>query len=86
MIRQTLTDLEKSTNTEEARFTELRHTIGTTQSDGIYPSVVGLERSVFYVLFKVVMPVLFAAILVFVDVVWVAFWVEVLLILGYFGV
>jgi len=74
MIRAALTELEKSTDREEGRFGELRQTIGSIQSEDIYPSVVGFERSVLYILLKVIMPVSFAAILVFVDTVWVAFW------------
>jgi len=72
MIRAALTNLDKSTDREEARFGELRQTIGSTQNEDIYPSVVGFERSVLYVLLKLIMPVLFAAILVFVDTVWIA--------------
>jgi hypothetical protein len=74
MIRIALTKLEKSTDREEGRFGELRQTIGSKQSEDIYPSVVGLERSVLYILLKLIMPVLLAAILVFVDTVWIAVW------------
>ena len=44
----------------------------------------GLERSVLYVLLKLIMPVLFAAILVFVDTVWIAVCSLLILLLGYF--
>ena len=44
----------------------------------------GLERSVLYVLLKLIMPVLFAAILVFVDTVWIAVCSLLVLLLGYF--
>ena len=44
----------------------------------------GLERSVLYVLLKLIMPVLFAAILVFVDTVWIAVCSLLTLLPGYF--
>ena len=44
----------------------------------------GLERSVLYVLLKLIIPVLFAAILVFVDTVWIAISSLPLLFLTYF--
>jgi hypothetical protein len=46
----------------------------------------GLERSVLYVLLKLIMPVLFAAILVFVDTVLIAVCSLLLLLLAYFVV
>jgi len=71
-------------NKEENRFGEVREAIGSIQSEGIYPSVVGLERSILYILLKLIMPVLFAAILVFVDTVWIAVCSLLLLFLAYF--
>jgi hypothetical protein len=72
-IRTALSNLEKFQNKEENRSKELQQTIGITQSQDIYPSIVGFKRSVLHILLKLVMPVSFAAILVFVDTVWVAF-------------
>ena len=84
MIRIALTELEKSTDKEEGRFGELKQTIGSTQSEDIYPSIVGFKRSVLYVLLKLIMPVLFAAILVFVDTVWIAVWSLLIFHFAYF--
>jgi len=79
-----LNKLEKEFNTEENRFEQLAQTIGNIQSENIYPSIVGFERSVLYILLKLIMPVIFAAILVFVDTVWIAVWSVLMLFLGYF--
>jgi len=84
MIRIALTELEKSTDKKEGRFGELKQTIGSTQSEDIYPSIVGFKRSVLYVLLKLIMPVLFAAILVFVDTVWIAVWSLLIFLIAYF--
>ena len=83
-IREDLTNLEKQSIKEEDRFSELRKTIGSVQSEGLYPSVTGFERSILYFLLKLIMPVLFAAILVFVDTIWIAVCSYILLSLGYF--
>ena len=66
-IRVGLTNLEKKFNQGENRFEEVKQTIGTIQSEGIYPSIVGFKRPLLYITLKVIMPVPFAAILVFVD-------------------
>jgi len=83
-IREDLTNLEKQSIKEEDRFSELRKTIGSVQSEGLYPSVTGFERSILYFLLKLIMPVLFAAILVFVDTVWIAVCSLLILLGGYF--
>jgi len=45
---------------------------------------VGFERSVLHILLKLIIPVLFAAILVFIDTVWIAACSLLMLFLGYF--
>ena len=84
MIRVALNKLEKLTDKEEGRFGELRHTIGSIQSEGIYPSIVGFKRSLLSTLLKVIIPVPFAAILVFVDTNWIIFVSVLVLFLAYF--
>jgi len=79
-----LTDLEKEFNKEEDRFGEVRETIGSIQSEGIYPSIVGFKRSLLSILLKVIIPVPFAAILVFVDTNWIIFVSVLVLFLAYF--
>ena len=66
-FREGLTDLEKEFNYNENRFEEVRKTIGSNQSEGIYPSLVGFKRSLIHTLLKILIPVPFTAILVFVD-------------------
>jgi hypothetical protein len=66
-IRVDLNDLEKEFTTEEDRAGELRKTVGRIQSEGIYPSVDGFKRPLLSILLKIIIPVAFAAILVFVD-------------------
>jgi hypothetical protein len=46
---------------------------------------VGFERAVLYILLKLIKPILFAAILVFVDTVWIAVSSLLILFLGYFA-
>ena len=84
-IRVALTNLEKLTDNEENRFGEIRETIGNIQSEHVYPSIVGFERAVLYILLKLIKPILFAAILVFVDTVWIAVSSLLILFLGYFA-
>ena len=76
--------MDKEFNKEENRFGELKQTIGTIQSEGIYPSIVGFKRPLLHILLKVIMPVPFAAILVFVDTVWIAVPSIICLLFGYF--
>ena len=76
--------MDKKFNQGENRFDEVKQTIGTIQSEGIYPSIVGFKRPLLYVLFKVIMPLPFAAILVFVDTVWIAVPSIICLLFGYF--
>jgi hypothetical protein len=76
--------LEKEFNKEEDRFGEVRDTIGSIQSEGIYPSIVGFKRSLLSILLKVIIPVPFAAILVFVDTNWITFVSVLVLFLAYF--
>ena len=76
--------MEKKFNQGENRFEEVKQTIGTIQSEGIYPSIVGFKRPILYILLKVIMPVPFAAILVFVDTVWIAVPSIICLLFGYF--
>ena len=57
-------------NKEEDRFGEVRETIGSIQSEGIYPSIVGFKRPLLSTLLKLIIPLLFAAILVWVDINW----------------
>jgi hypothetical protein len=85
-VRVALGDLEKEFDREEDRFTELRKTIGSIQSSGIYPSIIGFSRSLSHTLLKLTMPLLFASILVLIDTIWIAVWSLILLFLGYFGV
>ena len=66
-----MTCLEKYFNREEGRFSELHRTLGVFQSENLYPSIVGFDRSLFYILVKMILPVPFAAILVFVDCTWI---------------
>ena len=83
-VRIGLTNLEKKFNYEENRFGDVQRTIGRVQSEGLYPSIVGFERSLLHVLLKVILPVTFAAILVFIDTVWIAVCSLLLLLVCYF--
>ena len=56
------------------------------QSEGIYPSIVGFKRPLLHILLKVIMPVPFAVILVFVDTLWIAVASLIVLFVGYFTV
>ena len=76
--------MEKEFNKEEDRFGEVRETIGSIQSEGIYPSIVGFKRSLLSTLLKVIIPVPFAAILVFVDTNWIIIVSVLVLFLAYF--
>jgi hypothetical protein len=76
--------LDNEFNNEEDRFGELRETIGTIQSEGIYPSIVGFKRSLFSILLKIILPIPFAVILVFVDINWVTIVSVLVLFLAYF--
>jgi len=62
-----LANLESEFLKEENRFEEIKQTIGSMQSEGIYPSIVGFRRPLAYILIKLTFPVLFAVILVFVN-------------------
>ena len=76
--------MEKEFNYGEDRFGEVKQTVGGIQSEGIYPSIVGFKRPLIYMLLKVIMPVLFATILVFVDTIWIAVASLIVLFVGYF--
>ena len=76
--------MEKEFNYGEDRFDEVKQTIGDVQSEDIYPSIVGFKRPLISILIKVIMPVVFAAILVFVDTVWIAITSLMVLFMGYF--
>jgi hypothetical protein len=76
--------LEKEFNKEEDRFEEVRKTIGSIQSEGIYPSIVGFKRPVLSILLKLIFPLPFAAILVFVDINWITTVSVLILPLAYF--
>jgi len=78
---ENLTDLEKEFNQAENRFEELPRTFGRHE---LYPSIVGFDRSVYYMLFKVAKPLPFAIILVFVDSNWIAILCVPCLFVGYF--
>jgi hypothetical protein len=84
-IRVELTDLEKEFNKEEDRFGEVRETIGSIQSEGIYPSIVGFKRTLLYTLLKIIITLPFAAILVFVDTNWITTVSVLVLFLTYFA-
>ena len=79
-----LTDLEKEFDREEDRFGELRQTVGSIHSEGIYPSIVGFKRPLIFILLKVIVPVTFAAILVWVDTPWINMVSVLFLFLTYF--
>jgi len=83
-IRVDLTNLETEFNTEEDRFGELRETIGCVQSEGIYVSIVGFKRSLLSTMLKLIIPLLFAAILVFVDTNWLTLVSVLVLFSAYF--
>jgi hypothetical protein len=83
-IRVDLTDLETEFNKEEDRFGEVRETIGSIQSEGIYPSIVGFKRPLLSTLLKLIIPILFAAILVWVDINWMTMVSVFVLFLAYF--
>jgi hypothetical protein len=76
--------LEKEFNKEEDRFGEVVETIGRTQSEGLFPSIVGFKRSMLSILLKVIIPLLFAAILVWVDTNWITMASVFVLFLAYF--
>ena len=76
--------MEKEFNKEEDRFEEVRKTIGSIQSEGIYPSIVGFKRPVLSILLKLIFPLPFAAILVFVDINWITRVSVLILPLAYF--
>jgi len=63
--REKLNNLEKSTHFSESRFNELQRTFG---HHNLYPSIIGFDRAILYLLFKVTKALPFAIILVFVDV------------------
>ena len=71
-------------NKEEDRFREVRETIGIIQSEGIYPSIVGFIRPLLFTLLKVIIPLLFAAILVWLDINWMTMVSVFVLFLAYF--
>jgi len=83
-IRVELTDLETEFNREEDRFGEVKETIGGIQSEGIYPSIVGFKRPMLLTLLKLIIPLPFAAILVFVDFNWINMISVLILFLVYF--
>jgi hypothetical protein len=78
--------LEKEFNEEENRFGEVRETIGSIQGGGIYPSIVGFIRPLLSTLLKVIIPLLFAAILVWVDTNAITLVAVLVLFLAYFVV
>ena len=71
-------------NKEEDRFREVRETIGIIQSEGIYSSIVGFIRPLLFTLLKVIIPLLFAAILVWLDINWMTMVSVFVLFLAYF--
>ena len=77
--------MEIEFNYEENRFSELKNIIGSIQSEGIYPSVVGFRRPLFHILLKLLLPMLFSAILVFEDNVWMSVPSLVVIIFAYFS-
>jgi len=83
-IRVELTNLEKEFNKAEDHFGEIRNTIGSIQGEGIYPSIVGFIRPVLSTLLKIIIPILFAAILVWSDINWMTMVSVLVLLLGYF--
>ena len=83
-IKVELTYLEKEFNRGENRFGELRETIGRVKSEGIYPSIKGFKRSLLSTLLKIIIPLPFAAILVFVDTNWITMVSVLILFLAYF--
>jgi hypothetical protein len=83
-IREELNDLEKEFNKEENRFGEVRETIGSVQGEGIYPSIVGFKRPLLSALLKIIIPLPFAAILVWVETNWLTLVLLLVLILAYF--
>jgi hypothetical protein len=62
----------------------VRETIGIIQSEGIYPSIVGFIRPLLFTLLKVIIPLLFAAILVWLDIKWMTLVSVFVLFLAYF--
>ena len=83
-LREYLTDLEKEFNKEEDRFEQVRETIGSIQGEGIYPSIVGFKRPLLSTLLKLILPVIFAAILVWVGTNWLTLVLVLVLFLAYF--
>ena len=79
-----LTDLEIEFNFWEDRFGEVQETIGSFQSEGIYPSIVGFRRPLLSTLLKLIIIVIFAAILVWVDTNWLTLVLVLVLFLVYF--
>jgi len=83
-LREYLTDLEKEFNKEEDRFEQVRETIGSIQGEGIYPSIVGFKRPLLSTMLKLILPVIFAAILVWVGTNWLTLVLVLVLFLAYF--
>ena len=83
-LREYLTDLEKEFNKEEDRFEQVRETIGSIQGEGIYPSIVGFKRPLLSTPLKLILPVIFAAILVWVGTNWLTLVLVLVLFLAYF--
>jgi len=71
-------------NKEEDRFGEVREAIGSIQSEGIYPSIVGFKRPLLSTLLKLIIPILFAAILVWLEINWMTMVSVFVLFLAYF--
>jgi hypothetical protein len=66
-----LNNLEKHFNEEEDRFEELKRYFGQIKSQGLYTSVDGFDRSLLHMLLKLIMPVVLALLLVFIDTAWI---------------
>ena len=71
-MRKKLEELEKRMIRDEKRFSEVQREIGFHQSADLYPSVVGFNRVLLHLILSWVRPPLLAAIIVFIDVNWVA--------------
>jgi len=76
--------LEKEFNKAEDRFGEIRDTIGSIQSESMFPSIVGFIRPLVSTLLKLIIPLLFSAILVWVDIDWIVMISVLVLFLAYF--
>jgi len=68
----------------EDRFEEMKRFVGQIQSEGLYPSYVGFDRCMYYLLGKQMLPVVFAMILVFLDTDWVVILAVLTLFIAYF--